>query len=160
MSERSMSGSTGKSVKAIGALPGLTMNRSCFPAASHRKAMVFPSGDHCCSVGYLMSAMRSIVMLPRGACSAKAAWIEDKPVATKKSAEYTFVITFRCLRIFFHDACEPEFQPEHPNGALVMIIWILTSAPGFSSAQLNSPLRYQERQKLKRKAKRAMNGLS
>ena len=66
MSDTSSSGSTGKSVSRTGALPGVTTNRSCLPAASHRNATLVPSGDHAGLVGYLMSAMRSMVMLPRG----------------------------------------------------------------------------------------------
>src|SRR5258708_33262737 len=66
MSERQVDGFTGKSVRAIGFSPGRTTKRSCLPAASHRKATVLPSGDHAWSVGYLISAIRSMVRLPRG----------------------------------------------------------------------------------------------
>ncbi len=71
-SDCSRCGSTGKSVSATGRLPGVTTNRSCLPAASHRNATFVPSGDQAGLVGYLMSAMRSMVMLPFGG-SAKAA---------------------------------------------------------------------------------------
>src|SRR4051812_530570 len=70
MSESNRSGSTGKSVSRAGAPPGETTNRSCFPAASHRNATVFPSGDQVGLVGYLMFAIRSMVMLPRGGSAA------------------------------------------------------------------------------------------
>ena len=64
MSDTSRCGSTGKSVSCTGVCPGVTTNRSCLPAASHRNATLVPSGDHVGLVGYLMSAMRSMVMLP------------------------------------------------------------------------------------------------
>jgi hypothetical protein len=87
MSEIKVSGFTGKSVRATGCPPALTMKRSCFPAASHKNATVFPSGDHCCSVGYLISAMRSIVMLPFGACSAEICDTEATLAINKRAAK-------------------------------------------------------------------------
>ena len=65
MSDVRMSGSTGKSVSAIGGWPGVTTKRSCLPHASQRNATVFPSGDQAGDDGYLIREMRSIVMLPR-----------------------------------------------------------------------------------------------
>ena len=72
-SDCSRSGSTGKSVRATAWLPGVTTNRSCLPAASHRNATFLPSGDHAGLVGYLMSAIRSMVMLPLGGSASAVA---------------------------------------------------------------------------------------
>src|ERR1700755_1992848 len=94
MSEVRISGSTGKLVRATGCSPALTMKRSCLPAASHKKAIVFPSGDHCWPVGYLISAIRSMVILPRGACSASTPKVENKVAANKRLAEYIFECTW------------------------------------------------------------------
>src|ERR1700735_1344563 len=93
MSETSKSGSTGKSVRATGVPPDLTMKRSCLPAASHRKAIVLPSGDQRCSEGYLMSAIRSIVMLPRGTCWAKARETGHRLAISKRQTERDFLLT-------------------------------------------------------------------
>ncbi len=65
MSDVRISGSTGKSVSAIGGWPGVTTKRSCLPHASQRNATVFPSGDQAGDDGYLIREIRSIVMLPR-----------------------------------------------------------------------------------------------
>src|ERR1700752_1594061 len=70
MSETSRSGSGGKSVSATAVLPGVTTKRSSFPAASQRKAIFVPSGDHAGLVGYLIAEIRSMVMLPRGPSAA------------------------------------------------------------------------------------------
>src|SRR3984885_8864299 len=102
MSETSKSGSTGKSVRATGVPPDLTMKRSCLPAASHRNAIVLPSGDQPCSEGYLMSAMRSIVMLPRGACWATAGKSKPRKPINKRQTEGDFLIFFFfCLYFVF-----------------------------------------------------------
>src|SRR5687768_15689419 len=53
ISDNSMSASTGKSVSATGFSPGVTTNKSCLPAASHRNATRLPSGDQVALVGYL-----------------------------------------------------------------------------------------------------------
>src|SRR5215470_5165438 len=84
MSDNNMSGLTVKSVKATGFPPGVTTKRSCFPAASQRNATIFPSGDQAGLVGYLISAMRSMVMLPRGVAARFTVTLQTRTVKSRK----------------------------------------------------------------------------
>src|ERR1035441_4882867 len=68
---------------------------SCLPAASHRNAMVLLSGDQAWSVGYLISEMRSIVMLPFGSVARSNM---ENAIRVKVKAD-----TFTIIGIFIDD---------------------------------------------------------
>src|SRR5262245_58634315 len=86
MSAVRMSGSTRRSVSAIGFCPAVTTNRTCLPHASQRKAMVLPSGDQAGADGYRICEMRSMVMLPRGDSVAAETASDAQAIAQAKQA--------------------------------------------------------------------------
>src|SRR5262249_27373094 len=99
MSDVRMSGSTGKSVRAVAFWPGATTNRSCLPHASHRNAIVLPSGDHAGADGYLIWEMRSMVMLPRGGSASAGAARHRSRAAPIERAGTFMADDYRLVRL-------------------------------------------------------------